>query len=52
MQIGDLVRYIGREYVVVNISWENGALMLQIGLKFGPQKQAQWVGADDVEAVR
>lgn len=37
---------------MVDVSWDNGVLKLQISLKLGAAKQdAEWVRADEVEVV-
>lgn len=52
MDIGTIVRYLGRQYVVIDISWEDGVLKLQISLRFGDAKRdLEWVHADDVEVI-
>ena len=55
MRIGDFVRYLGQVYVVVDISVENGTLMVQIQIKFGTHGQivgdAEWVDASAVKVV-
>lgn len=37
---------------MIDISWEDGVLKLQISLRLGAAKQdAEWVRADDVEVI-